>query len=224
MIFSRSPWWFGIVRGTLAVAVGVIALVWPELTATTLIIVFAGVLLLDGLIGVVAGIGNRLHSQQQAAGVLQAFVAILLGLIGVLAPAFSLRLFSITVALWAIGTGIISMFVAGTLGRLFRLGPLLGLLGLASLVLGGIILFSPRAGVVLVATLTGANAIIFGLGRIAFGLRQRRAPAGQVHGRAGASRGPAGPFSGTLGEPELRGQSDVSDAEVTREEDEERTD
>jgi len=204
MIVTRQPWWFGVVRGTLAVAVGVIALVWPELTATTLIVVFASVILLDGLVGIVAGARSGFESRAPAGGLLQALVALGIGAVGILAPGFSLRFFSVLVGLWAVGTGLIGLFVAGTLGQAFPLGPLLGLLGLGSLVLGIIILFSPRAGVVLVATLTGINAIIFGLGRIALGLRKRRVVS-QVDTATG------GQWAGPAGNLEFRGQSDITD-------------
>jgi len=50
-VLSRN-WWLFLVRGLIAIPFGIIALVWPELTLSTLILLFGFYTIFDGVVAI----------------------------------------------------------------------------------------------------------------------------------------------------------------------------
>lgn len=55
--FARN-WWILALEGAVAVIFGIVTLLWPGLTLATLILLFGGFVLVDGILSVFAGIGE----------------------------------------------------------------------------------------------------------------------------------------------------------------------
>ena len=162
-----------IVRGILAVIVGIIALAWPSVTVLALVILFA----------VYAFMASGLEAAQafssRTAG--PVFGHLLLGLIdlaaGVIAlawPGPTALVLVLVVGIWAFIAGLVeisaafgSVEAAGT-RALFILG------GLISVAFGVVLFARPGIGVVTLALLFGLFSLIYGIRTLVQGIELRR--------------------------------------------------
>ena len=73
--FMRS-WWILALRGVIAIAFGVLALMWPNLTLLALVALFAAYALLGGAVMIIGAVQNRKRTDDW-------WIPLLLGLFGV---------------------------------------------------------------------------------------------------------------------------------------------
>jgi uncharacterized membrane protein HdeD (DUF308 family) len=78
------------------------------------------------------------------------------------------------IGFWAVLTGILELFAAIRLRHEFPGELLLGIAGVASVLLGWAILFRPAAGATLLVALLGSYALVFGTAMLLQALRLRR--------------------------------------------------
>ena len=160
------------VRGVLAVAVGIIALAWPQVTVLALVYLFAVYAF------IAAGLEAMRAFSSRAAG--PVFGHLLLGLVdlaaGVIAlvwPGPTALVLVLIVASWAVVAG--GFELAATFGRgepagtraLFVLG------GLVSIAFGVVLFAHPGAGAVTLALLFGLFNLIYGGWALAQGIELR---------------------------------------------------
>jgi uncharacterized membrane protein HdeD (DUF308 family) len=108
------------------------------------------VLLLEGLVGIAAGITTLLR------------------------PGLATLALIYIIAFWAILTGILEITPAIRLRKDIQGEWLLALSGIVSVILGVALLISPAAGVLTIAWLIGLYAILFGFMMMSLGLRLRQ--------------------------------------------------
>jgi len=108
------------------------------------------VLLLEGLIGIAAGI------------------------IVVLRPSVATLVLSYVISFWAIVAGVLEIVSAIRLRKEIQGEWMLALSGILSLILGVVLLVFPAAGALTVAWLIGWYAILFGATLLSLGLRLRK--------------------------------------------------
>jgi uncharacterized membrane protein HdeD (DUF308 family) len=103
-----SLWW--IVPGILAVAAGVITLVWPHITAVTLLYVFAFWSVIVGVLAIIAAFGMRRAKVSHWAWVLiWGILLLILGIWLFIRPSHGLLGFTWLLGIWAIVVGIIEI-------------------------------------------------------------------------------------------------------------------
>src|SRR5258708_33688129 len=143
-VLARN-WWALAIRGVLAIAVGLIALVLPGPPMLALVLLFAAYMLVDGVFAIIAAV--RAARQRERGGVLgMAGVAdIVAGVLAVIWPGLTVLAFVLLVAAWAIVTGCLAL-VAG-----FRLNIDHGrwwlvLAGAASVIYGVLLIVAPMIG------------------------------------------------------------------------------
>lgn len=161
-------------RGGVAVLFGLLALLWPGVTLVALALLFAAYLLVDGAAMMVAAIARHPWREEPRwqyllaglAGVWVAFMTLLW-------PQITALTFVILAGAWAVVTGLLEMVVAVT-GLVEAAGSprlhqaligesLFALAGLASVVVGILVLMRPDAGAVALATVLGVFALIVGV-------------------------------------------------------------
>jgi uncharacterized membrane protein HdeD (DUF308 family) len=178
-------WWMMAARGGLAILFGLALLLWPTLTLSIVVVLFAAYAILDGLWAV--GAGFRAAAGPLAAWpvVLEGALSVALGVLAVTWP-FVSREFIHWIAGWGIVTGVLELVTATALPRESAEPWLLGMGGASSLFLGLLILLLPFAAVESVALLLGIYALVFGallcLGAVAFRQRRGARPASPVPG------------------------------------------
>ena len=169
----QSDWWVVVLRGVLAVFLGFAALIWPEATATTLILLVAAFVLIDGALTLVAALRAREDRSRATLGAIEGTTGLVIGLIALLAPQIALGVLAVLVGLWAIVTGVLEVASAVRLRGELRSAWLLGLAGALSILLGIAIILSPSAGVVLITVLVGVYGLLAGVSLVGLGIRMR---------------------------------------------------
>lgn len=166
-------WWALALRGAAALIFGVLAFLWPGVTLTVLIWIFAAYLLVDGVFALIAGLRAAQLGARWWPFALEGVLDLLAGAIAFLWPHIALLTFVYIAAFWAILTGLALLTAARRLQRA-QGGTLLFLGGLVSLAWGIIVLFWPIAGVLALAWWIGAYAILFGLAMLMVAFHLRR--------------------------------------------------
>jgi uncharacterized membrane protein HdeD (DUF308 family) len=158
----RGAWPLLLLRGVLAVAFGVLALVWPALTVLALALVFGLYAIVDGVALVVFAIRHhkQLHRWAYVAGGLLGVAA---GVVTLLWPHITVVALALLAGGWALVTGIFEIIAAIRLRKQIRGEIVLGLAGALSAVAGIFILWRPIAGAFGIAILLGIYALIYGI-------------------------------------------------------------
>ena len=161
-----------IVRGVLAIAVGIIALAWPQVTVLALVILFAVYAF------IAAGLEAMRAFSSRAAG--PVFGHLLLGLVdlaaGVIAlvwPGPTALVLVLIVASWAVVTGLFEIAAAFRRSEAAGTRALFILGGLASIAFGVVLFARPGVGAVTLALLFGLFNLIYGGWSLAQGIELR---------------------------------------------------
>ncbi|WP_060978653.1 MULTISPECIES: HdeD family acid-resistance protein [Pseudomonadota] len=194
----QRNWSWLLLRGILALALGIVALLVPVTTLFAFTIVFAAYAGVDGLLSLIAGVrGATNKADRWLVSVLRGVLGIAAAVLFVLMPwtfAVGYALATLVVlSAWAISTGAIEMAAAYRLRKVIEREWLLGLSGLLSILLGlavlALLYLYPLISILSVASLIAAWAIIAGVVLVALALRLR--PRGPKPGRHGATVAPA---------------------------------
>jgi uncharacterized membrane protein HdeD (DUF308 family) len=164
-----DAWWFLLVRGLLALALGVVAIFWPGATLVFLIRLIAIYALIDGVLGVVGAFRTR----EVGASLLPGVVSVLAGLVLLFWPEGTGRLLLIVLGLWALVQGVL-MFLAGfqTDAADPDRSPTMAI-GAAAAVIGLVVMLWPGTGVVTISWLIGIAALMVGVLLVSLALRLR---------------------------------------------------
>ena len=170
----RQAWPVLMVRAVFALALGLVMLIVPGVTLLLVAWAFGIYALVDGAAQVVDAIRRRQRPRW--------WIALLLGLIGVVAGVIALIwpfrtavLLAVLVGCWALVTGVIEIVSAMRQRRERRRTAWLVVAGLLSVVAGVLILIWPVHGAVAVAMLLGVFATAYGVVLAGLALAVRRA-------------------------------------------------
>lgn len=182
-----KKWWVLLIRGIAAVAFGILAVAWPGITITVLVVVFGAYALVDGVFGVVSALAGAERRDRWVLGV-EGLAGIVAGAVALIWPSITAFALLVLVAVWAIATGLAELAAAVRLRKEINDEWLLVVTGVASVLAGVILLLRPRAGVIAVTWLIGAYAIAFGALLVALSLRLRSLRSGSEDTAAGTGR------------------------------------
>ena len=162
-----------ILRGLLAVAVGIISLAWPKVTVLALVIVFAVYAF------IAAGLQAMRAFSSRTAG--PVFGHLLLGLVdlaaGVIAlawPGPTALVLVLIVGIWAITAGIMEIAAAFAAGEAAGTRALFVLGGLVSIAFGVVLFARPGVGAITLALLFGLFNLAYGAWALVQGIELRR--------------------------------------------------
>jgi len=165
-------WWALALRGAAALLFGILAFVWPHITLTVLIWIFAAYMLADGVFGLIAGLRAAQRQERWWPLAIEGLLDLAVGVIAFLWPNIALLTFIYIAAFWAMLSGVALLAAAF---RLRAMGEgFLTFAGLLSLLWGIVVIFWPIAGALALAWWIGAYAILFGLFMLTVALRLRR--------------------------------------------------
>ena len=173
-------WWLLLLRGVAAIAFGLLAFLWPDLTLLTLIFLWGLYAIADGIIALWAAIaskGGEIAPRWWLAVV--GIAGIVAGALAFVWPGMTALVLLMFIASWAIVIGILQIWGAIRLRREVEGEWLLGLSGLLSVAFGVIMFAQPGAGALAVVWLIGWFAILAGCVYIAlaFQLKKHKRPA-----------------------------------------------
>ena len=175
-IALANHWWVALVRGLAAVAFGVITLISPKLSVFALVFMFGGYALIDGLFNLVMALRHR--GRRWGTLLLEGLVGIAAGVLAFGWPGITALALVLMIAAWSFVRGIAEIVAAVRLRKQIRHEWLLGLSGALSVAFGVLLGLFPKAGAFALAIWIGAYALVFGglLIALAFKLRKWRGP------------------------------------------------
>lgn len=173
MIFVRHRWAI-VLRGVLAILFGLAAWFWPHLTLIVLVIWFGAFALVGGVFAVITALGNRESYARWGILLLEGLVGIVIGLITFFWPGITALALLYLIAIWAIVTGILEITVATWMHRMIGDEWMMLLGGIASIIFGVLLAALPMVGLLALTWLIGTYAIVFGVLLLSVGFQWRR--------------------------------------------------
>ena len=162
-----------IVRGVLALAVGIMALVWPGVTVLALVILFAVYAFLAAGLETMRAFGSA-QAGPVAGHLLLGLADLAAGVIAVTWPGPTALVLVLIVASWAAVAGVVEIAAAFRAGEPARTRALFILSGLASVALGVVLFARPGIGAIALALLFGLFNLIYGTSVVAQGIELRQ--------------------------------------------------
>jgi uncharacterized membrane protein HdeD (DUF308 family) len=164
------------IRGLLALAIGVVALAWPGVTVLALVLVFAVYAF------IAAGLQAMQAFSSRTAGpvlghLLLGVVDIAAGVIALAWPAPTAFVLVLVIASWAIVTGALEVFAAFRSGEEAGTRAMFILGGLVPVAFGVVLFARPDIGAISLALLFGLFNLISGTWLLGRGIELRRASA-----------------------------------------------
>ena len=166
---------FFILRGILAVALGIIALVWPGVTVLTLVVLFGITAFIAAGVQAVLAF-NSTAGGRVVAHLLLGLADLAAGVIALAWPGPTALVLVLIVGCWAVFAGLFGIFVVSRAEELARSRALFILSGLGAVAFGVSLFARPTIGAVALASLFGLFSLTNGAGLImqGIGLRPNR--------------------------------------------------
>ena len=172
MIGSLSRnWWAFVLRGVVAIAIGILAFVQPGATLIALIAIFAAYAIFDGVLAVAAGVS--VDGGPRWMLILGGILGIVIGLLTINRPDVTAVALVLLIGVWAIATGVAEAVAAYSFRQVLENEWLLAISGVISIAFGILLIVAPGDGIFAVLWLIGYYAILAGILYIAAGLRLR---------------------------------------------------
>jgi uncharacterized membrane protein HdeD (DUF308 family) len=165
-----SNWWLFALRGVLAIAFGILALVHPLAALTAFVLVFGIWAFIDGVDALVVGLSGW-RSWKLALG---GAIGIAVGVFTFFKPGIAALGLYAAVAAWSVFRGVLEIAVAIELRKVIRGEVWLVFAGVASILFGVLMIALPAAGVLALAWLMGIYALLFGGLMLALAVRLRK--------------------------------------------------
>jgi uncharacterized membrane protein HdeD (DUF308 family) len=177
---SRN-WWALLIRGIAAIIFGIaILFTWPGLVISTMVLVFAAYVFVDGIFAIISGIQHR-DQPRWWAMVLEGVIGILAGIAAFLFPGAAVLTLLYIIAFWAVVTGVLEIISAIQLRKEIDNEWWMILSGIGSIIFGVLLVLFPLSSIVTLLWLFGIIAIAFGVFTVILAFR--------VRGMGGSSSG-----------------------------------
>jgi len=168
-----GKWWALVLRGSLAVLLGILALLFPIHTVRVLFILVGIFLILDGVIMAGSSLSHRSRVSAWWIFFVEGVLGFMIGIFALLRPETAAAVLVFLVGLWAIITGILEIAAGFRLRAAVQGEWLLIAGGVLSFIFGLIMVFVPSTAVVAILWLVALYFILFGAVLIFLGFRMR---------------------------------------------------
>jgi uncharacterized membrane protein HdeD (DUF308 family) len=172
-LFERA-WWSFLIKGIVAAAFGLVALIMPGQILTALVVIFGVFLLVIGIIATAGALMHRRESKNWVWLLLPGLVGIVVGIITIAAPSITTVILAYLIGIWALVNGIVEIYNAFKLRKDVSGEWVPFLVGVVSIVLGIVLFLVPRTAGAALVRLIGLFALILGLLWLAVAYRTRR--------------------------------------------------
>jgi uncharacterized membrane protein HdeD (DUF308 family) len=166
-------WWLIALRGLAGILFGIITFVAPGITLAALVLLFGAYAFVDGVLAIVSTVRRRGTSERWGMLLLEGVVGVAAGLVTLFWPGITALTLLYVIAFWALLTGVLEVAAAIRLRKVMTGEWLLALSGVASIVFGVAVAFFPAAGALALVIWIGAYMLVFGALLVALGFRLR---------------------------------------------------
>jgi uncharacterized membrane protein HdeD (DUF308 family) len=159
-------------RGLLAIAIGVVSVVWPNITVGAFVILFAVYAFLAAGTDLARAFASR-QAGPVAGFLLLALLSAAAGVVALAWPGITAYALTIWVAAWAFVTGFVEVAMAFRAGETAGERAMWGLGGLVSVALGLVLAIRPDIGALSLATVFGLFSIVYGIAALTLAAQTR---------------------------------------------------
>jgi len=162
-----------LLRGLLAIAVGIVSVAWPNITVGAFVILFA-------VYAFIAAVTDamRAFSSSRAGPVvgylLLALLSAVAGIVALVWPNITALVLVVWIAAWAIVTGAVEVALTFRQGETAGERAMWALTGLVSVALGVVLFIRPDIGALSLATVFGLFSIVYGISALMLAFQARR--------------------------------------------------
>jgi uncharacterized membrane protein HdeD (DUF308 family) len=172
-LLLAKNWWSLALRGAAAILFGILTFLWPHITLTVLVFLFAGYALVNGVLSLAGAVRAAEARDRWGPLVVEGIIGILAAGITLFWPAITALALVFLVAAWAVITGVLEVAAAIRLRQHIRGEWLWALAGACSIIFGILLAARPIVGALIMALWIGAYLIVFGVTMVALGFRLR---------------------------------------------------
>ena len=172
-IVLSTNWWALALRGIFGILFAIFAFLWPAATIGALVLLFGVYAFVDGVLALGATFRAVRGHRRWGTLLLEGIVGILAGLCAWLLTGLTFAFLIFLIAAWAIITGVLEIIAAIRLRRHIPREWLLILMGVVSIVFGILIYLAPVTAAVVVVWYLAAYAAIFGILQLILAFRLR---------------------------------------------------
>lgn len=183
-----KSWWIVLIRGVVAVLLGLMLWFRPESSLAVLVLFFGAWMLVDGVFTVVASIVGRKEQEDWGWMLVSGIMSVILGVLTLRAPGITAIVLVLYVAVWAMMLGISQIALGWRIRKETRDEWMLYLGGAVSLLFGISVLWNPGAGALSIVWMIALFALLFGISLIVLSLRLKGL-AGRLSARTAAGAG-----------------------------------
>ena len=171
-VLARN-WWALLIRGIAAVVFGILAFVWPGATWVAIGILFGAYAFVDGIFAIVAAVRMASVHGRWGGLLLEGILGVLAGVAAFCYPGLTALVLAVIMGAWAIVTGILAVSSAWRLRAQIPNEWLWVLSGIVSVLFGIAIFWSPAFGLFALVWMVAFYAILAGLLMIGLAFRLR---------------------------------------------------
>jgi uncharacterized membrane protein HdeD (DUF308 family) len=174
-LFARS-WWILLMRGLLAIALGLLVFTRPAITLSAIVLGFSAYCVFEGAASIFSVITGRVDREHRWFPVLEGLIGIAVGIVTFRTPGITGTVLMFFIAVWALATGALRIVEGVQLRKEITGEVWLILGGLASVGFALLVLMRPLAGALAMIRVLAVYALILGLTEVllAFELRTVR--------------------------------------------------
>jgi uncharacterized membrane protein HdeD (DUF308 family) len=169
--YSGARWLLGL-RGIIAILFGILTILSP----VTVVVFFGAYILVDGIFNIIHAFQSRSTNQRWWVLLLEGIIGIAAGILTYLNPVGTVLAILVLIAAWAILTGIMEVIAAIELRKQITNEFWLGLSGVLSIIFGILVLLFPQLGATIITYMIAGYAIAFGVIMIVLALRLGNVP------------------------------------------------
>ena len=157
-------WWLALLIGVLSIVAGIIVILKPSNSLSTLAVIFGIFILIDGIFEIVGSIAGDTESRGMLAVI--GTLSVIAGVLLIRHPLGGVRAVALLLGIWLIAVGVVRLIAAFAYpgDRIWRIcvALVLGLFGIA-------IVSAPHIGYATLALIAGICFICYGVGMVAVG-------------------------------------------------------
>ena len=160
----KQSTWSVLLRGIIAIIIGIFALTYPKMTLSILVGLFGIYVFINGLLAIIFSLYGRQYQDKNWWFYLaEGLFGLAIGIIVFTLPVITSMVLIYLIATWAIITGLIQIFAYIKLQKIFQHEVLILISGLLSLIIGIILFRFPLGGIMTVTWIIGLYVLIYGI-------------------------------------------------------------
>jgi uncharacterized membrane protein HdeD (DUF308 family) len=166
-------WWALVLRGIIAIAFGILAFAWPQVTLGTLVLLFGWYALVDGIFSLISALGGNRTREDRWLLTLEGIVGLWVGIVTLRAPVITSLVLVFFISIWAMATGFLRIAAAFRLRKEISGEVWLVMSGLISVLFAVMLMLRPLLGALSLVWVIAGFALVLGLTLLMLGFELR---------------------------------------------------